>query len=142
VGQLRLIGLDNLAGYWDSDAAIAWAGEHDRAATMEQMNVAELRGALDHDDPWVLDVRNAAEVAAGAIDGSHHIPLGHLQRRIDDVPANQPVIVHCQSGIRSAIATSILLAAGRENVVDVLGGFNAWQAAGHPVTRASEPVAV
>ena len=47
--------------------------------------------------------------------------------------ARSAVVVQCQGGARSAIAASLLRAAGMENVVNLEGGFADWEAAGHPV---------
>jgi len=44
-------------------------------------------------------------------------------------------VVHCQSGARSAIAASVLEAHGVPHVVNLTGGFSAWQHAGLPVTE-------
>ena len=43
-----------------------------------------------------------------------------------------PVVVHCKSGYRSMIACSLLARAGYRNVVNLVGGFDAWHAAGLP----------
>ncbi|MGZ4877581.1 MAG: rhodanese-like domain-containing protein, partial [Candidatus Angelobacter sp.] len=47
-----------------------------------------------------------------------------------------PVAVHCQGGYRSMIACSLLLRAGLENAINVVGGFDAWRQAGLPVKMA------
>jgi hydroxyacylglutathione hydrolase len=62
------------------------------------------------------------------------VPLGYLSDRIDEIPADRTVVVHCQLGGRSAIAASVLQRAGRTNVANMEGGFEAWQAAGLPVS--------
>jgi rhodanese-related sulfurtransferase len=80
----------------------------------------------------VLDVRRAAERAAGHIAGSVHIPLHELHARLPDVPAG-PVWVHCAGGMRAAIAASLLDAAGR-TVVAVDDTFDAATAADLPLT--------
>ena len=51
------------------------------------------------------------------------------------MPLDRTLIVHCQSGARSAIAASLLKARGNLEVANVAGGFAAWQAGGQPVTR-------
>jgi rhodanese-related sulfurtransferase len=43
------------------------------------------------------------------------------------------VIVHCEGGYRSAIAAGILMNAGFENVIDLVGGYKAWVASQTPV---------
>ena len=61
--------------------------------------------------------------------------MGYLADRLAEVPRDIPLVIHCQSGARSAIGASILKAAGLSNVVNLAGGFAAWQAEGHPVKR-------
>ncbi len=78
--------------------------------------------------PVVLDVRRHSERAVAFIDGSVHIPLHALPRRLHEVPEGQ-VWVHCAGGMRAAIAASLLDAAGRE-VVAIDDGFDAAERAG------------
>jgi hydroxyacylglutathione hydrolase len=61
-----------------------------------------------------------------------YIPVGRLAERLEEIPRGEPLVVHCQSGARSAIAASLLRASGLERVANLTGGFAAWQAAGHP----------
>jgi hydroxyacylglutathione hydrolase len=91
----------------------------------------------------VVDVRNLTEWDEGHIPGARHIMLGYLDEHIDTIPREQPVVVHCQSGARSAIAASVLKASGFERVVNMAGGFNQWQAHKLPQESGAEkPVAV
>jgi glyoxylase-like metal-dependent hydrolase (beta-lactamase superfamily II)/rhodanese-related sulfurtransferase len=76
----------------------------------------------------VLDVRRDAERAGGFVDGSVHLPVHALHRRLHEVPDGQ-VWVHCAGGMRAAIAASLLAAAGRD-VVAVDDGFDAAEKAG------------
>ncbi|MGW4197732.1 rhodanese-like domain-containing protein [Streptomyces sp. NPDC005004] len=78
--------------------------------------------------PVVLDVRRDSERAAAFIDGSVHIPLHTLPRRLREVPEGR-VWVHCAGGMRAAIAASLLHAVGRE-VVAIDDGFDAAERAG------------
>jgi hydroxyacylglutathione hydrolase len=80
-------------------------------------------------------VRNASEFAAGHVPGAQHIPLGHLAERIKEIPRDKPLVVHCQGGGRSAIATSVLQKLGVTNAEDMRGGYAAWVAAGNKVER-------
>jgi rhodanese-related sulfurtransferase len=71
-------------------------------------------------------VREAGEVAAGAIERSQHIPLGQLQSRIAEVPRDKLLVVHCKGGYRSSIATSLLRRAGIFDLANLTGGYDAW----------------
>lgn len=73
-------------------------------------------------------MRNTAEREEGFIEGSLHIPLAELARRIDEIPADRPLVVHCAGGHRSSIAASLLRHQGRTDVSDLLGGYGAWLA--------------
>jgi rhodanese-related sulfurtransferase len=90
---------------------------------------------VERNDVVVLDVRNPEEYAAGHIACSRHIPLTELDQRKNELPADRPVLVHCQGGARSAIAAGLLSAHGRNRVIDLQGGFAHWQAVGNPVER-------
>ncbi len=82
----------------------------------------------------VLDVREDDEWAAGHIPDATHIPLGHLAARAGELPKDQPIVVVCRSGNRSAQGRDILLGAGFPAVTSMAGGMNDWTAAGYPTT--------
>lgn len=94
----------------------------------------------------VLDVREPAEHAAGAIDGSLNVPRGTLEPAADlqyakgnpalrDGRADKWLIV-CATGGRSALATKTLQQMGFNDVTNMLGGMTAWMDAGKPTTKA------
>ncbi|MGE0867652.1 MAG: molybdopterin-synthase adenylyltransferase MoeB [Kofleriaceae bacterium] len=97
------------------------------AATLE----AELRNASR---PALIDVREADEVAQGAIANATHIPRGSLELRIErKVPdPATPLVIYCQSGTRSVFAVRSLAELGYTNVRSLAGGFTAWKRAGLP----------
>ena len=67
-----------------------------------------------------------------------------LKSLVADLSPAKPVAVHCKSGYRSSIATSLLERAGYRGVLNVVGGFDAWQAHKLPVERSGtsrEPAA-
>jgi rhodanese-related sulfurtransferase len=49
---------------------------------------------------------------------------------LGDLDPNKPVVVNCKGGARSAIACSLIQRAGFENVTNLIGGLDAWQATG------------
>jgi hydroxyacylglutathione hydrolase len=67
--------------------------------------------------------------------GVKNFPLGGLEDRLDELPRGRPLVVYCQGGSRSAIATSLLQTRGIGEVVNLAGGFSEWQRAGLPVER-------
>ncbi|HVC82546.1 MAG TPA: MBL fold metallo-hydrolase [Chloroflexota bacterium] len=125
--QLGLIGLDALAGYATSEVFSAWSARGRELATLRRIDPAGLSDLLRRDEVEALDVREPSEVALGAIAGSRAIPLGYLPRRLADLPRDRTLVVYCQSGMRSSIAASLLAAAGHQKVIDLVGGFDAWQ---------------
>ena len=103
---------------------------------MRQFSPADLAERLRAGDVAVVDVRAEAEFAAGRLPGALNIPVGHLASRLDSVPRDRLVVLQCQSGGRSAIAASMLVARGFGNVVNLTGGINGWRAAGYPIASA------
>lgn len=79
----------------------------------------------------LLDVREPGEFAAGHLAGAVNIPRGVLEFQIGNHPAFQnkqadQLIVYCQSGGRSALATLVLNQMGYDKAVSMAGGFKAW----------------
>lgn len=88
--------------------------------------------ALREEGYFVLDVREQSEWENdGHIPGATLIPLGELEARLDEIPADQPVLVYCRSGNRSQAGRDILLEAGFDEVTSMAGGINGWKAAGY-----------
>lgn len=77
--------------------------------------------------PLVVDVRTAAEAAAGAVPGSLNIPLGELRARLGELPRDRKIWVHCGVGQRSYYAFRILRQNGF-NVHNLSGGMRTFQA--------------
>ena len=71
----------------------------------------------DGESVHVLDVRRHDERSTGAIKDSIHVPIHELERRMDEVPSDGEVWVHCASGYRASIASSLLARAGRTPVL-------------------------
>jgi hydroxyacylglutathione hydrolase len=134
VRELAMIGLDRVTGAFGHDAIAAWA-DVDATEKIAQTSVAELHDVLLPRGVAVIDVRNQSEWDAGHIAGARHIQLGSLEARLNEVPRDGVVVVHCQTGRRSAIAASLLAARGFANIINLQGGYAAWASAGFPVVR-------
>jgi glyoxylase-like metal-dependent hydrolase (beta-lactamase superfamily II)/rhodanese-related sulfurtransferase len=90
---------------------------------------------------YILDVRERGEVVTKRIPGSHWLPLGQLPKRLAQVPRDRDVVIHCASGYRSVIASSLLRQAGFTRVRDLAGGIEGWVHAGLPVETGATPEA-
>jgi hydroxyacylglutathione hydrolase len=140
VVDLAMIGLDRVAGYLPIEALGAWEAAGRGRQTTEEIDPAALEERMAAGEVQVLDVRGHAEWESGRIPGVPNIPLGYLEDRLDELPTDRPLVVHCLSGARSAIATSLLQAHGRSDVLNLAGGYDAWARQGRPVERgAPEP---
>ena len=111
----------------------AWAPLEFSYAGLPQLPPAWL--AAHRPAVTVLDVRSREEFEGpdGHLDGSLLIPLPELEERLAEIPADQPVLVVCHSGSRSALATQQLLKAGRAQVANLRGGLARWADEGYPL---------
>jgi hydroxyacylglutathione hydrolase len=135
--RLGRIGFDNVAGYL-KDGMGALENRPELVRRIDRITAATLAEQREESDaPIVLDVRNEKEWAAGHIPGGVNIPLNHLQERIDELRPYRRLVVHCEAGYRSAIAASVLAAAGRSDVMDLVGGFRAWEASKLPASASA-----
>ena len=127
--RLGRIGFDNAIGYLSDGMASVGDREDllERTERITAMRLDEL--SEERDDILVVDVRTEHERRTGAIPGSFHLPLNQLQERVDEIPREKTVVVHCQGGYRSAIAASLLQKSGISNAIDLVGGFQAWESA-------------
>lgn len=133
---LRKIGLDDIRGYFDA-FGLRQSGlmnHRYRSGTLE-----ELRPAVESGDVQLIDVRSDREWYSGQIAGAEHCFLGRLPKWISETEIDRPIVAHCQSGARSAIAASILQAHGLD-VINMIGGFGAWTAAGLPIESSESAV--
>lgn len=80
---------------------------------------------------FVLDVREPEEWVEYHIPGATLIPLAQLENRLNEIPADQDVVIVCRSGNRSMLGRDILFGAGYENSTSMVGGMKQWMATGH-----------
>ena len=100
------------------------------------VSVSELRQRLTAaPKPFLLDVREPWEYVQGHVAEATLIPLGELERRVEEIPRDQPVLVICHSGQRSLAAAGYLLSRGYRHVANVDGGTAGWIEKGYPISR-------
>ncbi|MDB4898799.1 MAG: metallo-beta-lactamase family protein, partial [Gemmatimonadetes bacterium] len=130
--DLALIGIDRVVGVIApervSDLAVG------PLQTLSVLEAAAL-GASPPEHGSIVDVRSRSEWQAGHLPGALHVPLPELTARMNELRGAGSLIVHCQGGSRSAVAASVLQAAGFEEVTNLVGGFGAWEKAGNEPVR-------
>jgi hydroxyacylglutathione hydrolase len=131
--RLARVGLEKVSGYLKGGVS-AWSEAGFQLRSLPEIGVASLCDRLGKKDLQVLDVRREPEWEAGHIDGALWWPLDNFKVAPPEIRSDASVAVHCKGGYRSMIACSLLLRAGFNNVVNVTGGFDAWQEAKLPVS--------
>ena len=129
--RLARVGIEDVSGFLPGGVD-AWKQSGFPMAEMPQLTVQELQTRLAENGLRVLDVRREGEWQAGHIAEADWWPLDKFKAALPQVDKGQPLAVHCKSGYRSMIACSLLKRAGYENVINVVGGFDAWQQAKLP----------
>lgn len=87
-----------------------------------QVHVSQVRGLVES-GAFIVDVREPGEYAAGHLKGSHNIPLTQLRERMNEIPKDVPVYVHCRSSQRSYYAICCLRGHGYDNLTNISGSF-------------------
>lgn len=132
--RLARVGIEAERGYLEGGVA-GWKRAGFDLATLREITVQQAQEQLAENRMRVLDVRREAEWMAGHIEEAAWWPLDRFRISPPEVDLNVPLAVHCQSGYRSVIACSLLQRAGFRNVINVSGGFGAWQEAKLPVAK-------
>lgn len=137
LGEARLrlarVGIEDARGHLDGGFE-SWKRAGLPVAKVEQLTVQSLHDRLRSDNLRVLDVRREPEWQAGHIAEAAWWPLDNFKVASPEIDRNAPTAVHCKGGYRSMIACSLLQRAGFNNVINLIGGFDAWQQADLPVT--------
>ena len=87
-----------------------------------QVPVSAVRSLVES-GAYIVDVREKGEYAASHLKNAVNIPLSELRRRIDEIPRDRPVFLHCRSSQRSYNAIMALQQYGFDNVVNIAGSY-------------------
>ena len=103
------------------------------------IGISELQDALEKGEAVVVDVRGSVEYKLGHIKGALSVPLGLIAQQIKDLPKDKLVVAYCACTHEQLSARAVLemKKLGIENAGALLGGWDAWVAAGLP-TESSE----
>lgn len=106
----------------------------------KQVSTSEATLLINREDAQVIDVRDAAEFASGHLLAARNIPVAKFAERAADLEKmkGKPLIVCCETGIRSGKAIKELQKLGFDRVVGLDGGIAAWRKAGLPLSSKGE----
>lgn len=121
VTRLSRVGFDQTLGYLDGGVE-AWEAAGFEKDTLTQIEPDTL---AKQESPVIIDVRKPGEYEAEHVKGAVNIPLSVLNDHLSELPEKGTFYVHCASGYRSVIASSILKSRGIHNLIDVKGGIKA-----------------
>ena len=110
-------------------SALVAAPSRDISSTEAKAFVEKNRNA------FILDVRTLQERSQGFIPGSVLIPIDKIEKRLNEVPKNRPVVVYCAVGSRSRIVAQALSGRGYPEVYNMRDGISGWYHNGFPIQR-------
>ncbi len=131
--RLARVGIEELTGYLQ-DGLAGWEQAGFSLAQLPQITVEKLKQNMGRIN--IIDVRRSGEWEAGHLDGAQFWPLDRFREALPALSNSAAIAVHCKSGYRSTIACSLLMRAGYSNVLNVVGGYDAWEAAKLPSVKA------
>lgn len=127
--KLMRIGLDRIAGFI-SDVNLPGI----KLEQADVINIEEFKTYLGKEEVQIVDVRGKTEYEEGHVEGAENVFVGTLPQNLDKISRDKQVVIHCQSGDRSAIAYSLLKKNGFNHVKNYSGGMKEWREKGNPVT--------
>jgi hydroxyacylglutathione hydrolase len=127
--KLMRIGLDNILGYVDDITSLGI-----QTKSNEIIDIEEFKSYIGKGGVQIIDVRGESEYKAGHVKGADNVFVGTLEKNLDKIDKNKQVVIHCQSGDRSAIAQS-LLAKNGITVKNYSAGMKEWNEKGNEVVK-------
>jgi rhodanese-related sulfurtransferase len=92
-----------------------------------EISCENVKAMLDAGDDFLLvDCREADEYAVAKIEAAFLLPMSEIQNRVDELPGDRPIVVHCHHGGRSLRVTQWLRQRGFTVVQSMAGGIDAW----------------
>ena len=88
----------------------------------KEVKVSQVRELVES-NAFIIDARETGEYNAGHLKNAVNIPLSEFRQRLDEIPKDQPVYIHCRSGQRSYNMVMALQNLGYENVYNISGSF-------------------
>lgn len=99
---------------------------------VKEINAQELESRLAaNEDFYLLDIRSEAEVVAGVLPNSTHLPMHLIPLKIAELSPDKDIVLYCRSGARSYHACQYLMQQGFDNVINLRGGIIDWARNGY-----------
>ena len=120
-----------------SGLMLLWSIFGNRIRGIKEVDCVGALELMNHKNAFILDVREDTEYKSGHLLNSKLIPLGKLTGRIGELERyrEQPIVVVCRSGNRSASACASLKKQGFAQAYNLSGGVMAWQKSNLPLER-------
>jgi rhodanese-related sulfurtransferase len=111
-------------------AATAFSAGYRNIASPEAKKIIDQKKNV-----YLLDVRTREEYRQARLKGSVLIPINEIERRLNEVPRNRPVIVYCAVGSRSNLVAGFLSSKGYGEVYNMQDGIMGWYRNGFMVEQ-------
>jgi len=105
------------------------------AAQFKNIASPQAKALLDRGTVFLLDVRTPEEFRQAHLKGAVLIPIDQIEKRLDEVPKNRPVLVYCAVGSRSNAVAGFLVEKGFRDVYNMKDGIVGWYRNNLPVTH-------
>ncbi|MEN5056551.1 MBL fold metallo-hydrolase [Sphingobacterium kitahiroshimense] len=122
--KLMRIGIDQAIGFITPETitTLGLPLEKQKIIDFEEMN-----NALNNPNAQILDVRNENEFKTAHLPNATHLFVGTLTENFHKIDTNKELYLHCQSGDRATIATSLLYRAGIKKIKNYSGSMKDWK---------------
>jgi hydroxyacylglutathione hydrolase len=124
VTRLTRVGFDNIVGHLQGGFD-AWKITGKEIDTVDRITAEAFAAKVKIGEDKIIDIRKQSEYSAEHVEESYSRPLAEINEWVKDVNTNEHFYLHCQSGYRSMIASSILQSRGYRNFTEIAGGFKA-----------------
>jgi len=124
VTRLSRVGFDNVIGHLKGGFE-SWKKDGREIDSMNRMSAAEFAKRIENEEVEIYDIRRETEFETEHLEDAHSKPLANINEWIKDINPARHFFLHCASGYRTMIASSILRARGYRNFTEIEGGINA-----------------
>ena len=117
------MGFENVKGFLKGGIR-TWINSGNDIDKIESITADEFASRVKTGKGKVIDVRKPSEYDNGHVKGAKNFSLAELENELQNIPKDVTCLIHCQGGYRSMIASSMLMAKGINNFVNVYGGYS------------------